>query len=205
MKTNTGRGVVPIRTVGLRLVAALTLLAGLFAFGAGTAGAAEACTLEGYAGTPVLTATPDPAKPGTEVVITGTGFGPPGCETTLKAGDTEIGTVVVGEDGSFTFTWHVPADWPLGEVEISASGAEGVVLASTTVQIVADDAAPTTVPAPAPTDAAPPAASGSPTESGMLPKTGSSILPVLLGGAVLLVVGAGLVVLATRRRSSSEL
>lgn len=175
------------------VVAALAFAIGVVAVGTGTAGAAEACSLEGYTGAPVLTVTPGTVRPGTEVTITGTGFAPPGCETTIAVGDTVIGKVIVGEDGSFTLNWTVPADWPLGDFDVSASGMDGTVLASTTIDVVSGT---TTPPADVPVAHQPSAPSG----GGLLPKTGSQILPVAMGGMVLLVVGAGLVVLAMRRR-----
>ncbi len=184
----------------LRLLAAAALLSGLVVVGANTpAGAAEMCTIDGYSGTQVITVTPNPATPGSEVTITGTGFGPPGSETILHIGPDTTITVVIDEDGSFTHVWQVPDDWPAGTLEVSASCQDATV-STTTLEIISAVAVTTTVPA-----ATTPVASGTPpTQSGVLPKTGSQILPLMIGGAVLLIVGAGLVVLTIRRRSAAD-
>lgn len=186
----------------LRFLALIGLTMGLFATGTGSAGAAEACTMDGYSGVTIVTDKPT-TPPGTDVVISGTGYGPPGCELTITADGQEIGKVIVDENGEFSLVWSVASDHACGEVEI-ASVADGETLATTTMEIVDCAVAPTTAaPAPAPTDAAPaapPADSG----GGALPATGAKTLPFVIGGLVLFTVGAVLLVMANRRRTAAQ-
>lgn len=200
-----------------RLAAVFALIAGLFAvgtLGAGAAGAVDPaavddaeCPSQGYAPTPVLTADPGEVTPGATVTITGTGF-VGGSTAVLEADGVEIGQVPVDADGSFTFEWTVPADHATGPVEITAT--DGCLLISSTVIEVVSTPATTVPPAdttPADAGTTPgggPSAGDTSGGSGVLPKTGSQILPAMVGGLVLLVVGSGLVVLATRRRRADS-
>ncbi len=181
----------------LRIIAVLALACGVFAAASSTAGAATTCHLDGYdyGASVVLAANPTRATPGSQVTITGTGY-PPNCEVTVDAAGTSVGTATTGADGSFTFTWNVPADQSLGNVTITAV-VDGQTLGSTVVEIVASGATTTTVPAASSTN---PSSGG----SGTLAQTGSDVLPLVFGGLVLLAMGTALLMWNRNRRVADQ-
>ncbi len=188
-----------------RLLAVAALLFGVVAATAtattvGAAGGCDADTSDyGYGATATLT-TPGQASPGSTVTIEGTGF-PPGCEVAVVVAGATIQTVTVGEDGSFTASWAVPADQELGEVVVDAL-VGGEVLASTVITIVEAQPAGGNEPGDGNGGVAPaqggPAVGAQAGNSGTLPATGSKTLPLVFGGLALLVLGTGMV-LAKRR------
>lgn len=209
-------------SVLLRMTAVLALIGGLFAGAASVAGAAEACSsgdadYSGYDYGSSMTLTTDVAQatPGSVVTIEGAGFGPGGCELQLTIGSadgaaaaaTVLGTVTVGADGTFSFPWTVPADQELGIITIAAV-VDGIELASTTLEIV--EATPVSPPGDSNNQGAAPIAApaaGGHTggaSQGTLPRTGSNTLPLIIGGLVLLAMGAALLTWTNRRRMVTE-
>ncbi len=103
-----------------------------------------------------ITATPATAPQGSTTTVSGTGF-TPGESVTVSlpakdgVGPVNATDVLVGGDGSFSTALTVPSDYPLGSVDISASGPVSDTPAATTLNIVAAgpaslSAAPATVP-----------------------------------------------------------
>ncbi|MGK2950550.1 MAG: LPXTG cell wall anchor domain-containing protein [Acidimicrobiales bacterium] len=158
----------------LRLLA-LTLV-GLVAV-AGPAAAGE--EYEPPPGIEVDDSTPGP---GDTVTISGESCAV-GAEVTITLAGEEVATATVGDDGTFSTTFDVPADAAPGDYEVEVIGCGAEVLGTTI-----------TVSGPAPTPAA----------GGALPETGSSDTePLVRTGAVLLAAGAVLVFAVRRRQQAS--
>lgn len=176
----------------IRVVAVLALALGMFAVAPAASGAAEACVIGEYGNSMQLTADPTTVRPGDTVTIDGSGF-PADCTLGISVGSCDasdsIGIVTTDENGNFTIDWVVPANQKPGDVLICTTISSVEVTASVTVASTSA----TTVPA----------ATGGQGGSGVLPKTGSQILPFLGGGVILLVVGS-LLVLSSRKRKTAH-
>lgn len=192
----------------IRAVAVLALALGFFAVAPGAVGAADGddpCTFDSdaadaYAASMHLSADPTTVRPGETTVITGTGY-PGECDVEVFVDGASIGWATTDTDGTFRIDWVVPADQAAGPVVISTN--VNSIEVTTDVTVVTEDGTGpgTTI---APTDTTP----GTGTQSGgggtgILPKTGSQILPFLGVGVALLVLGSVLV-LANRKRSATH-
>lgn len=193
----------------VRAVALLALALGFFAVAPGTVGAADAerCVFDadhpekyGEAASITITANPSQLRPGETTTITGSGF-PENCTVQIDvAGETY--TVTTDDDGTFTLEWTVPAGTQPGNIQVVAS-ITGLTTTTTLTILGADDGPTTTTPdavGPGISDAGPDRTGG--TGTGILPKTGSQILPFLGAGVGLLVLGS-LLVLANRKRGAT--
>ncbi|GEM_PF-5122417 len=124
-----------------------------------------------------LSVTPSPLTPGNPATVSGEGF-EPGSDVVFILVDTGAGTetelvsVTVRDDGSFTVTLEVPADFS-GEGHIMARG-------------VATDGAQRIL--------------GGSEADGSLARTGSSPMPWIVGGTSAAALGSLLLVLARRRQ-----
>jgi LPXTG-motif cell wall-anchored protein len=134
-----------------------------------------------YSNVPTLTINTPTTTPCSQVVIKGTGF-LPNHEVTITADGVVVGTVMSDANGDFTFTYTVPCNAVDGEIEFKANDGTNVLTVKVNVVVSGTSATP------APT--------------GTLPKTGSSNTQNLLRIGVLLIAVGGMVVIATRRRSS---
>ncbi|WP_162231104.1 choice-of-anchor G family protein, partial [Leucobacter musarum] len=83
-----------------------------------------------------LEATPDPVEQGGTVTLNGDGFdGDEDVTVTLPDGTTT--TVTAEADGSFTTTWDVPANFPVGPANFSATGVTSGATATASVDVEA--------------------------------------------------------------------
>uniref|UniRef100_UPI0006A771F5 choice-of-anchor G family protein n=1 Tax=Leucobacter japonicus TaxID=1461259 RepID=UPI0006A771F5 len=83
-----------------------------------------------------LEATPDPVEQGGTVTLNGDGFdGDEDVTVTLPDGTTT--TVTAEADGSFTTTWDVPANFPVGPANFSATGVTSGATATASVEVEA--------------------------------------------------------------------
>ncbi len=194
------------RTPAVLIVAILALASGLFAITSSSAGAAEACVVgpDDYGPALTLATSATTADNGTSVDIIGSGF-PADCEVTLAVEGTTIGTVTTNGSGEFTYTWDIPADAAAGIVTITASAA-GQVLATTTLEIVDAQPAPSTTTPSSATTVAPGGGAGGTSTSGgsTLPATGAQIGILVVGGLVMLAAGFALLLWNRGRRVSTQ-
>lgn len=161
----------------LRLLA-LTI-AGLFGL---VALAGPVSAGEAYEPPPGIEVDDSTPGPGDTVTISGESCAI-GAEVTITLAGEEVATATVGDDGTFTATFEVPADAAPGDYEVEVIGCGAEVLGTTI-----------TVSGPAPT----------PGGSGALPETGSSDTePLVRTGAVLLAAGAVLVFAVRRRQQAA--
>ncbi len=184
----------------IRTVAVLALALGFFAFAPSTAGAADACEIdnasaEAYGNTMTLTIEPSQAQVGDTVTISGSGY-PPNCTLTVTVGGDTL-SATTDADGNFSVEWTIPAGTAEGPIDVSTD-VSGLVTHATLTVVAGDDAGPATTVAPV-TPGGTTGGSG----SGILPKTGSQVLPFLGAGIGLLVIGS-LLVLANRKRSTAH-
>lgn len=179
----------------IRAVAVLALALGLFAIAPAASGAVEQCSaIPGdYASTMQLTANPSRTTPGSDVQITGTGY-PTNCELTVYVDGNSIGTAVTDGNGTFHITWHVPSNARLGQHTVSTNVSN--ITETANVEVISSVT--TTTPTQGTGGGNGGTGAGG---SGILPKTGSDVLPFLAGGVTLLVLGS-MLVLATRKRNT---
>lgn len=209
----------------VRALALLGLAFGFFAVAPVTAGAADvvACVdspdwaqsaesgQDGwkYGETMVLAVDPAEAHPGDTVTISGSGY-PRNCTFEVFVAGVSVGVATTDDDGNFSIEWTVPEDAEPGVLDITTD-LDGITKHATLTIVAADEGTPgdttpgTTTPGAAtpggaaPGAGAPPAAGG----AGILPKTGSQILPFLGVGIGLLVLGS-MLVLANRKRATAH-
>jgi uncharacterized repeat protein (TIGR02543 family)/LPXTG-motif cell wall-anchored protein len=125
--------------------------------------------------------------------VTGTGFASGEVVTVVMHSDAPVtlGSVVVGQDGSFRFTFTVPTSASVGQHTITVTGA-GSGSAQATFEVLADT--------PDPSPQVTPVAQAPATE---LPETGAGDIGVWLAFAVLaLAIGSGLLLTARRLRGA---
>ena len=197
MKRNESKSAPTKRRTPIVLVAALlAMTCGLFTVATSTAGAAQACSPDGYdyGASITLAANPSLATPGQVVTLTGSGF-PPACDLELQIDGAVIGTVTTAPDGTFSFHWNVPDDQGMGVTVDAVAG--GTVLASTIISV--GIARPVGAPVSATTTTVigngTVGATGTPsstTSTTSLPATGASISLLVIGGVLMLVAGAAL-------------
>ena len=109
----------------------------------------------------------------------------PGSEVTGTFGGTAVGTAIVGKDGSVNFPFTIPRSAGAGEVTVLISGVSNGASTQRTLTLTVAGAA----------------AGG----ALGLPRTGSdAVVPMAASGIALVVVGAGVVVVARRRRSELD-
>ena len=129
---------------------------------------------------PVVVASPSQA-PGSTQTIVGEGW-TPGSTVTVSLGGEVLGTAVVGEDGTFSFTYTTPTTCGTYDLVIT----DGVDTVSGEIVVPCDAAGPAVTP------------------SGTLPYTGSdSSLPLAQIGIGLVAVG-GIAVLMVRKRQNAR-
>ena len=169
------------RSKTLRLMVAMAFcVVSLVAFG----GVARAD--DSYTGTCSIVVAPASVKPGHSVNIVAKGFDA-GAEVTFTVDKTTvIGTAVANSGGVAHIQWDVPADFAEGPHTIAASGAGCTDPAQVSAEITVVSAV-----------------SETNDTSGTLPQTGGDYT-LLLRLGILLVAAGGLVVLATRKRSSES-
>lgn len=120
------------------------------------------------------------------VSATGDGF-VPGEAITLSIAGRNVAELTAGPDGTFSATFTVPADAPLGATQVRATSATQVL--SSNFEIVASAAT---------RNSAPVADTG----SGLLARTGQEFGTVISLGFSLIVIGAVLVLIMRRRRAA---
>ncbi|WP_336660640.1 choice-of-anchor G family protein [Leucobacter sp. USHLN153] len=105
----------------------------------GTSGLSATTTTEVIAAsTATLQATPNPVQQGGTVTLSGGGFDS-GEDVVVTLPDGEETTVTAEEDGSFSTTWDVPADFTPGTATFTATGeTSGLSATATTVVEAAD-------------------------------------------------------------------
>lgn len=153
------------------LVALLTM--------AGSASAQQYPPQEG-----TLAANRTQAAPGEPITISGTGC--PNTRVTVSFDNQVVGTTQGNAAGNFSFTFNVPSNASPGRHTITATCVLGngqTRRMTTQITVVAA------------------AAAARPPRAGTLPRTGESPIPMALGGASLVALGA-MAVIATRRRRS---
>lgn len=119
------------------------------------------------------------------VSATGDGF-VPGEAITLSVAGRNVAELTAGPDGTFSTTFTVPADAPLGATQVRATSATQVLSAN--FEVVASAA----------TRAGAPASES----SGLLARTGQEFGTVISLGFSLIVIGAVLVLIMRRRRAA---
>jgi len=141
---------------------------------------------ESYTGTCSIVVAPSTVNPGHSVNIVAKGF-TPGAEVTFTVdGTLVIGTDIANAGGVAHIQWDVPADFATGPHTITASGEGCTDPAQVSAEITVVSAV-----------------SETNDTSGTLPRTGGDYTNLLRLG-ILLVAAGGLVVLATRKRSSES-
>ena len=160
-----------------RTLTALALcLAALLAL-AGPASAGEE-----YTPPPGIEVDNDTPEPGDSVTITGEGC-EVGAEVSITLDGVEVATATIGEDGTFSATFDVPADAEPGDYEVQVIGCGTEVLSS----IITVGGAVTTT-----------SIGGA-----ALPQTGSSSTEPLVRTGAVLVAAGGVLVYAVRRRQQA--
>ena len=126
----------------------------------------------------------DAPAPGDTITITGEAWDP-GATAVISVGGAEVGSVVVGEDGTWEFKYTIPADAEPGDYAVEADGCEGAgEVLGTTITVVEARAA---------------------EQPQALPATGSSSTePLVRTGAVLIAAGAVLVYAVRRRNQAAS-
>lgn len=148
---------------------------------------------------PTITANPSTLNPGTNTKVSGQGFAP-GEKVTITlpvkggVGAVTIKDVLVAADGSFDPTLSVPANYPLGQVQVSAIGPVSATEAVTSIQLVAKP------PVVKPSGQLP--NNGGQNGGGQLPNTGIAGLALLLALSAAALVLGGATLLINRRRTS---
>jgi len=143
---------------------------------------------DSYTGTCSLAVSPLTASAGQTVTITGKGFNA-GAEVTFTIDTTPpvvLGTATADSSGVATLAWVVPADMATGTHTISAAGdgcSDPAKVSGEVTLVLAD--------------------TQTNTSAGTLPRTGGDYTNLLRLG-ILLVAAGGLVVLATRKRSTDS-
>ncbi|GAA1782874.1 endonuclease/exonuclease/phosphatase family protein [Agromyces lapidis] len=165
----------------------------------------EGCD-DGEPAAPVIELGAGSVAAGATIAISGSGFAP-GTELRVELHSTPVllGTVTADDVGAFQATVTIPADTAPGAHTVVVTG-DGDVSASAELTVTAAAGGVETPGGEAPGDGgsggtdpdAEPAGSASGSESGDLASTGTDVLPVVIGGALLL--GSGLVLLLARRR-----
>jgi hypothetical protein len=173
----------PIRSTARAVAGSLAVvLIVLLALG-GTAGA------QTYSGGASLVVDDPTVRPGEPVTATASGFQPGSVVTFTLLGDV-VGTAIADADGVATITFDMPSDLAPGEYMLVASGVapDGSPLeVTTTITVVA---------------AGTEATADTSRRDDPLARTGSDVQGLLRVGAVMLTLGAVLV-LAVRKRSQS--
>ncbi|MEV8339353.1 choice-of-anchor G family protein, partial [Leucobacter sp. NPDC077196] len=112
-----------------------------FSAAGGTSGlTATASTQVVAASAATLDAAPDPVEQGGTVTLTGGGY-EDGEDVSITLPDGVITTVTAEDDGTFTTTWAVPANFPVGAANFSATGVTSELTAAASVQVEAAAAA----------------------------------------------------------------
>ncbi|MCV0376983.1 endonuclease/exonuclease/phosphatase family protein [Microbacterium sp.] len=141
---------------------------------------------------------------GSDVTISGTDFpATTALRIELRSTPMPLGTATTDASGAFRATVTVPADASPGAhsiVVIDPDGAETTVALTVTASIGGESPGGTPGGAPGTGGAAAPGSGGGTVKSDSLATTGADSMPLLLGGALLLGVGLGLVVWRRRRR-----
>jgi len=167
------------KTAGLLMVVLIALTA--FGLAAPAANADDS-----YTGTCMITLTPTSVTPGQTVTVTASGFNAGALVTfTISPNSLVMGTATADSKGVATLDWAVPADFPLGSHMVNADG-DGCSDPANVAELTVVSAVSQTQPA-----------------SGTLPRTGNDYSNLLRIG-ILLIAAGGLVVLATRKRSSQS-
>lgn len=141
---------------------------------------------------------------GSDVTISGTDFpATTALRIELRSTPMPLGTATTDASGAFRATVTVPADASPGAhsiVVIDPDGAETTVALTVTASIGGESPGGTPGGAPGTGGAAAPGSGSGTVKSDSLATTGADSTPLLLGGALLLGVGLGLVVWRRRRR-----
>ena len=144
-----------------------------------TAAFAQAQTTPTNPAVATLTVNKTTTEPCKQIVIQGRDF-LPNHEVIITANGVVIGTVMSNASGNFTFPYKVPCSAVAGTIEFKASDGTNVL----TVDVEVLSATATQDP------------------TGTLPQTGSNTTETLIRIGVLLIAAGGMVIIATRRRSS---
>ncbi|MBW3667675.1 MAG: LPXTG cell wall anchor domain-containing protein [Actinobacteria bacterium] len=125
------------------------------------------------------------ARPGQPVTARGCGFRPASTvnvDLVMGSQVTRVGTATVGADGGFELTFNVPANAPVGDHTVEATGVDpagDVRVLSATLRVIGGE------------------------QGRDLPRTGSdSTAPLVTAGAGLVLLGGAAVVAARRRRAA---
>lgn len=137
-----------------------------------------------YEQPPTIELTPPVVPPGGSVTVIVTGCSPAGGIVAIFVDGVNVGTSLVGIDGSFTTVVQVPAE-AQGTVPVTARCSNGDLVSNVTVTVPNLPFQP----------------SGT-SDNGGLPRTGSEARPLLQGAAAAIVLGLGLVFLSSRRTAA---
>ena len=152
---------------------------------------------------------------GDTILVEGSGFLPgESVQVWLHSTPQLLATVIADQAGEVAYLATIPSDTPAGTHHIELIGLTSAVQVATatfTVTVAGDPTTPTTTPSPSPSTTVPASstfdvvagrsASTTTTSTGSLPVTGTAVGALVIGGLVL--VAAGLVVLAGARRRSN--
>jgi len=131
----------------------------------------------------LVTVDPSTFEPGATVTVRGTGF-QPNFQTIVRFNTVDVGTVMTDGAGSFELQVVIPADAVPGPHTITSEcDAEGNV---SSTDVTVSSATATTTPS-----------------GGPLPRTGDDSQPLVVVGAIALLVGLAFVLIARRRRHSA--
>jgi hypothetical protein len=135
---------------------------------------------------PSITASPNPATAGQDVLVAGSGFpGGTPVDVIVQSDPVLLGTVVADAAGAFRASFRIPADTPPGNHRLVAQARVGGVQADVVVVVVAPAVVTTTI---------------RPTTGQTLSRTGANVEgPARLAGA-LVGIGFGLVGLTWRSK-----
>jgi LPXTG-motif cell wall-anchored protein len=134
----------------------------------------------------LITVDPSTFEAGDTVTVTGTGL-EPNFETTIEFNSVtvQVGTAITDASGSFEVQVTIPADAVDGPHTISAVCDTAGNISSTDVTVSSISAPSTT------------------TGGGPLPRTGTDSKPLLVVGAIAILVGIALVLVSKRRRRAA--
>jgi alpha-L-fucosidase len=132
----------------------------------------------------LITVEPSTFAAGDIVTVTGSGF-EPNFETIIEFDSVQVGTATTDATGAFGVQVTIPADADDGPHTISAVCDSSGTISATDVTVSSTSATPTT------------------TGGGPLPRTGTDSKPLLVVGAIAVLVGIAFVLVSKRRRRAA--
>jgi LPXTG-motif cell wall-anchored protein len=134
----------------------------------------------------LVTVDPSTFEAGDVVTVSGTGF-EPNFETVIEFNSVQVGTATTDASGSFSVEISIPADAAPGPHTITAVCDGAGNISSTDVTVSSLNAATTTTTI----------------GGGPLPRTGTDSQPLIVAGAIALLVGIAFVLVSKRRRRAA--